>query len=139
MLELAVLLRALQFSAQHAHHIAARAVFMQDHEFLAEIYNKMDSDYDSVIERFIGIHGAEALDEQSVLSAAVQKCAAYPVKSAKENKELFLMCINAIKEINAKIETLCKVPGVTQGSIQMLGNFADANEVILYKLKQRVK
>ena len=47
--------------------------------------------------------------------------------------------INAIKEINAKIETLCKVPGVTQGSIQMLGNFADANEVILYKLKQRVK
>jgi DNA-binding ferritin-like protein len=139
MLELAILLRALQFAAQHAHHVAARAVFNQDHEFLAEIYSKMDSDYDSTIERFIGLNSAEALDEQAVLAAAVQKCATYPVKAAKENKELFIACIAAIKEINAKIEMLCKAPGVTQGSVQMMGDFADKNEILLYKLKQRVK
>ena len=40
MLELAVIVRSLQFYAHHAHHICARMVFMQDHEFLAEIYTK---------------------------------------------------------------------------------------------------
>lgn len=137
MLELAIALRALQFYSHHAHHIVARAVFFQDHEVLGEIYAKAESDYDNVIERFIGTKGAEALDEQSVLSAAVQKCGTFPLKGVTENKVVLSACLQQIKDINAKIELLCKVPGVTQGSIQMVGNIADANEVLMYKLQQR--
>lgn len=139
MLELAVLIKSLEFYSQQAHHVCARAVFNQDHAFLGEIYTKMNGDYDSVIERFIGLNGDAALDEQSVFSQAVQKSAQSPVKGVQENKVFFVNCLKAIKEINAKIEVLCKVPGTTQGTIQMLGNCADLNEVLIYKLQQRCK
>ena len=139
MLELATALRALQFYAHHAHHICARAVFNQDHETLGEIYSKADSDYDNVIERFIGTKGDSALDEQAVLVAAVQKCGQTPVKGVVENKVLLSNCLTALKEINAKIEVLCKTPGISQGTIQMIGDQANSNEVLIYKLQQRCR
>lgn len=139
MLDLSVLLRALQLYAHHAHHICARIVFSQDHETLAEIYTKAETDYDDVIERFVGLKGQEALDENKVLMAACQKVQALPMKDAKENKELLKSCLDLIEQINAKIEPLCKDPKATQGTIQMLGNIADKNEVLVYKLKQRLK
>lgn len=139
MLELAIALRALQFYSHHAHHIVARAVFFQDHEVLGEIYAKAEGDYDNVIERFIGTKGAEALDEQSVLSAAVQKCGTFPLKGVTENKVVLATCLQQIKEINAKIELLCKTPGVSQGTIQLIGDQANQNEILIYKLQQRCK
>jgi len=139
MLDLSVILRCLQLYAHHAHHIAARVVFSQDHEFLAEIYTKAETDYDNVIERFIGLKGDAALDENKVLASACSKVQALPLKDAKENKEMLKVCLDLIKQINAKIETLCKDPKATQGTIQMLGNIADANEILIYKLNQRLK
>jgi DNA-binding ferritin-like protein len=139
MLELAVLVKALELFSHSAHHIVARAVFIPDHEMLGGIYSKMNTDYDNIIERFVGLKGSEALDEQQVLQAAVQKCGASSLKGVAENKAVLLVCLQHIKDINAKIEVLCKEPGVTQGSIQMLGNIADANEVLIYKLQQRCK
>jgi DNA-binding ferritin-like protein len=139
MLELASNLRALQFYAHHAHHIVARVVFNQDHEILSEIYTKADSDYDNVIERFIGLNGDVSLNEHQVLSVAVSKIAALPMKDVKENKELLKTCLDLIKEINSKIEILCKDPKTTQGTIQMIGDIADKNEVLCYKLSQRLK
>lgn len=139
MLDLSVLIRSLQLYAHHAHHIAARVVFNQDHEFLAEIYTKAETDYDDVIERFIGLKGDAALDENKVLAAVCSKVQALPLKDVKENKELLKVCLDLIKQINAKIETLCKEPNVSQGTIQMIGNIADKNEVLIYKLNQRLK
>jgi DNA-binding ferritin-like protein len=139
MLDLAALLRTLQLYAHHAHHIAARVVFNQDHDMLAEIYTKAETDYDDVIERFIGLKGDENLDESKVLMVACQKVQALPMKDTKENKELLKVCLDLITQINAKIEPLCKDPKSTQGFIQMVGNIADKNEVLMYKLKQRLK
>jgi DNA-binding ferritin-like protein len=139
MLDLSSLLRTLQLYAHHAHHICGRIVFNQDHAMLAEIYAKAETDYDDVIERFIGLKGEEALDESKVLMVACQKVQSMPMKDVKENKELLKACLDLILQINAKIEPLCKDPKATQGSIQMLGNIADKNEVLVYKLKQRLK
>lgn len=138
MLDLAMLLRVLQLYAHHAHHICARIVFNQDHAMLAEIYTKAETDYDDVIERFIGLKGMEALDESKVLSVACQKVQALPMKGVKENKELLKTCLDLIEQINAKIEPLCKDPKSTQGTIQLLGDCANKNEVLIYKLKQRL-
>lgn len=139
MLDLAVSLLCLKLYAHKAHHVVAGAMFVPDHEILGEIYSKADSDYDDIIERFIGIHGADALDEQRVIELAVQKCGKYSVKGIKENKELLKVCLDSIKEINLKIEGLCKKAGVTQGTIQLIGDIANKNEVLIYKLQQRVK
>jgi DNA-binding ferritin-like protein len=139
MLDLAVSLLCLKLYAHKAHHVAARVAFIPDHEMLGEIYEMADSHYDDVLERFIGTHGDEALDEQRVIEAAVQKCAKYPIKGVKENKEYFKVCIESLNEINSKIEALCKKPEISQGTIQLVGDIANKNEVILYKIKQRCK
>ncbi len=139
MLDLSVLLRTLQLYAHHAHHIAARVVFNQDHDTLAEIYGKAETDYDNVIERFIGLKGDAALDENKVLSVACSKVQGLPLKDTKENKELLKVCLDLTKQINAKIEILCKESTTTQGTLQMLGDIADKNEVLVYKLQQRLK
>lgn len=139
MLDLAVSIRALQFYSHHAHHIVARIVFNQDHGMLGEIYGKMDGDYDSVIERFIGTQGEQGLDEAQVLMAACKKATSMPMKGVKENKELLSHCLMQVKDINSKIEALCKSGKLSQGTIQMLGNIADTNEVLVYKLQQRLR
>lgn len=138
-LELSASVRALQFYAHHAHHVCARIVFSQDHAMLAEIYTKAETDYDNIIERYIGLKGDAALDESKVLMMACQKVQKLPMKDVKENKILLKACLDLILEINSKIEPLCKEPNASQGTIQMLGNIADANEVLVYKLKQRLK
>lgn len=138
MLELAAKLRALQLYGHHAHHIVARIVFMPDHEMLSEIYSKAESDYDNVIERFIGLKGSEALNENQVLVSAVNRVQKMPLKAVKENKEVLQNVLKLIEEINADIEKLCKGSEITQGTLQMVGDIADKNEVLIYKLKQRI-
>lgn len=48
-------------------------------------------------------------------------------------------CLMLIQECNQKIEVLCKQPNVTQGTIQLYGDVASKNEVLVYKIKQRIK
>lgn len=139
MIELAILVQSLKMYAHAAHHICARVVFNQDHDTLSAIYTQADSDYDDLIERYIGIYGDESLDEAKIITSAAQKMTQMPLKDAKENKELLKACLDTIKEINAKIEPLCKNPKTSQGTIQMLGDIANRNEVTIYKLKQRIK
>jgi DNA-binding ferritin-like protein len=139
MLELAVTLQTLKLYAHAAHHICARVVFNQDHDTLSDIYSKADSDYDDVIERYIGIYGDESLDEAKIISSAAQKMANLPLKQAKENKELLKTCLDLHKDICSKIEVLCKNGKTSQGTIQLLGDIANASEVTQYKLKQRLK
>lgn len=139
MLDLAIALLVLKQYSHHAHHIVARVVFNQDHSTLGDIYTQADSDYDDVIERFIGLNGDENLDEAKILSIAAQKVASLPLKGVKENKELLKQALELIQGINAKIEVLSKDPKSTAGTIQLIGDIANRHEVLVYKLKQRLK
>lgn len=139
MLELAINLRVLQFYAHHAHHICARLVFMPDHEFLSEIYTKAEQDYDDVIERYIGLNGDSSFNEAQLLSMSAQKVEGLSLNTAKDNKEMLLTCLSLIQQINSKIETLCKQSDITQGTLQLLGDQSNKNEILVYKLKQRTK
>jgi DNA-binding ferritin-like protein len=139
MLELAILVKCLELYSHCAHHIVSKAVFIPDHEMLGSLYSKMNGDYDNIIERFVGLKGSEALDEQQILLQAVQKCGTLPLKGNAENKPLLVNCLQQLKAINAKIELVCKEPGITQGTIQLLGEQVNQNEILLYKLQQRCK
>lgn len=140
MKELQILLRSLQLYAHQAHNLCARIVFHQDHEMFAEIYTKAESDYDSITERAIGLSGEEAVCSlQELLQGCFSKLSSIQDKSVKENSIYYQVILSLIKEINAKIEPLCKSGSLTQGTIQMLGDIADKNEVLLYKINQRLK
>lgn len=139
MKDLAILLRSINLYAHSAHNLCARVVFLQDHEFFNEIYSAANVAYDSVIERIIGLYGEEAvpaLPEQ--LEALHQILSQLPEKGVKENAIYFQVLLEKQKMVCEKIEELCK-SGLPQGTIQMLGNIADASEVLQYKLKQRIK
>ena len=139
MKELAILLRSLNLYAHSAHNLCGRIPFFQDHEFFNEIYSAADTNYDSVIERMIGLSGEDSvpsLPEQ--LEAIYQILSQLPEKGVKENAIFFQVILEKQKMVCSKIEELCK-SGLPQGTIQMLGNIADQSEQFQYKISQRLK
>lgn len=138
MVQIAIQLRAMQLAMHNAHHFCSRVVFLQDHEFFAEVYSFAEDSYDSVIERMIGLGKESELNMGLVIDQVASLVKAAPVQ-AKENKEYYLHLLKMIQSCKSQIEQACKVPGTSQGTIQMLGNIADKFEVFEYKIKQRTK
>jgi DNA-binding ferritin-like protein len=139
MKELQILLRSLQLYAHSCHHLAARVVFLQDHEFLAEIYNAAETDYDAISERIIGMMGEEqypSLGEQ--MKAVFAKVKDLPLAGIKQNAVMF----NAILQLEQEICAACAqaiASGVSEGTKQLIGDICNRLEVEQYKIKQRVK
>jgi DNA-binding ferritin-like protein len=138
MKELAITLRCLQLYAHNAHNLVARIVFMQDHEMLGEIYTAAEGDYDSVIERIIGLYGSEQVNLVEIQHMACQKMATLP-SVVKENSMYFQAILQLESDICTKVNELVRGQKVTVGTEQMIGDIADRSEVRQYKLKQRIK
>lgn len=139
MINLLVHLRAMQLFSHHAHNLVSRAVFFQDHDFFGEVYPQLESDYDSVIERIIGLQGEGQLALQPLLQAVVAKIANAPSVGVKENKVFFQYLLQQEQELCKLVEELAKVPGTSQGVIQTIGTIAEKSEIRQYKIKQRIK
>ena len=137
MMSLAVCLRALQIISHHYHNVCGKIAFHQDHEFFAEVYSAAESDYDSVIERIIGKDGVQAINLDMILTQVSAKVKAMP-KSAPENKAYYEALLSQIEYINAEIGKLIDSKSVSRGTEQMIGNIADKNEVLVYKIKRRI-
>lgn len=137
MKELAILFRLLQLYSHNCHNLVARTVFFSDHAFLGELYDGYTDDYDDIIERIIGLYGADNISLNEIQMAAVQRLITFPDKFS-ENSQCFNKITELEKELCAKIEVICKTPGVTQGTIQLVGNQADKSESRQYKLRQRL-
>lgn len=136
MSELLILLRTKQLFAHNLHNTVSRIVFLQDHEFLGDIYSKAEGHYDSVAERMIGLGQAPNLVQ--VQEQAVATLKQLP-ENFKDNTEALATLCDLNKHILAKIEVVCKMPGISQGTLQLVGGIADEIEVECYKLGQRVK
>jgi DNA-binding ferritin-like protein len=139
MIQLLAHLRAMQLFTHHAHNLVSRAVFFQDHDFFGEVYPQLESDYDSVIERVIGLQGEGQLALQQLLQAVVAKIASAPSVGVKENKVFFEYLLQQEQELCKLIEEICKMPGVSQGTIQTIATIGEKSEIRQYKIKQRVK
>jgi DNA-binding ferritin-like protein len=111
-------------------------VFKQDHEMLGDIYEKADGHYDSIIERLIGLGRTPNIP--TINLQAAQKLQQL-VLSYKENAECFSAILNLNKQILQNIEMLAKSPGISQGTLQLIGGHADEIEKENYFLGQRLK
>lgn len=134
MKELAIILKALNIFAHNSHNLVSRVVFNQDHEFLAEIYEAADTNYDDVVERMIGLGMTPDLNEINML--ACQKAVSIPL--GQDNFSKLQACLELEKATCQIIEQLVRTNQVTVGTEQMIGNIADKSEVRQYKLKQRM-
>ena len=129
-MKIAVLLRYMQFYAHMGHNLLGGKTFFQDHSFLGDLYGAYEDEYDSVVERMIGL--GEELDLIKVHENAA---------AALDKPESYEKCFN---ELLTCEEHLCKmieevVKESSQGTMQLLGGIADNSEMRQYKLKQRLK
>ena len=138
MLKCAISLRALQMYSHHVHQLAARVPFFADHEFLGELYEKAEEQYDSIIERIIGLKGEDGLQLELILQGVLQRIIGLPTVGVQSNSIFFQEILKLEMEVCAYIAEEIKL-GVSPGTEQLLGNICDELEVSIYKLKQRLK
>ena len=136
MTEIAIQLRLMQLLAQNCHNLVSRSVFMPDHELLGSLYDKYVTDYDSVVERMIGLNQTPDLVQLQVQAA--QKLTQIPL-TYKENAECFRALYQLEKQLQQMIEMTCKSGKCSQGTIQLLGDIANQSEMNSYKMGQRIK
>lgn len=138
MLELAVLLRAIQLYAHSAHHLCARTPFHQDHAFFSDVYQAAEAGYDSIIERIIGLYGEDSVELNRIVSEVAAKLQGCPSTGVKENKAFYEQQLKFEKELCSLVETICKNPKASQGVIQTVSTMGELSEIRQYKIKRRL-
>lgn len=132
MKELAIVLRAAQFYAHHAHNIAKGATFFEDHEYFGELYSAYEGAYDGVIERIIGLGGSPDINQIGMQAMKMSSG-----HQSTGNRE----CFEYLLEFEETICEMCKKfnEGASLGTQNFIQGLADQSEMRQYKIKQRLK
>lgn len=138
MKELLVLLRAMQIYSHSAHHLCKGTSFFSDHEFFGDTYSALESDYDDVAERIIGLYGEQPLQLQPLLVAVTQKLTDAPSIGVQDNKEFFIHQLKMEESLCGLIKKIIDA-GVTPGTDQLIGEICNKSESRQYKIKERLK
>lgn len=139
MYQLLVCLRALQIIAHHYHNLCARVAFQADHEFFKEVYESAEEDYDSVIERIIGIQGEDKLNLQALMMAVIKKVGEAPSVGVSNNKVFYEEVLKHEIYICDIVKEVISTSMISPGTEQLIGEIANKSEVRQYKIKQRIK
>ena len=133
----AVLFRAAQLYAHHAHNHVQGKTFHEDHDFFGGLYPAYEAAYDGCIERCLSLQG-KPINTISLASDAVDILSDLPSMPGDCNNGFYTGVLHLEKAICTYIESCTKTP-MSEGTRQMLGNLADESEVRQYKIKQRLK
>jgi len=128
----AIILRALQLYAHNAHNLAKGKTFLEDHEFLGELYGAYEGEYDSLVERMIGL--GEEPDLNEITKEAADAATA---NEFKDNDNAFSVLLVTEKELCSSIEK--DMTDASNGTQNLLQTIADNSEMRQYKLKRRLK
>ena len=133
MKNVAILLRALQLYAHEAHNKHCGGCnFLQNHEFLGELYAAFESDYDSVVERIIGLTGDCDID-------SITESAAEIACKAKTGDALTAFAVLMATENNLRDLCTKENKSATLGTQNLLQGIADKSEMRHYKYQQLLK
>ena len=128
----AIILRALQLYAHNSHNLAKGKTFLEDHEFLGELYGAYEGEYDSIVERMIGL--GEEPDLNDITKEAADAATA---NEFKDNENAFSVLLVTEKELCSSIEK--DMTDASNGTQNLLQGIADNSEMRQYKLKRRLK
>ena len=128
----AIILRALQLYAHNAHNLAKGKTFLQDHEYLGELYSAYEGEYDSLVERMIGV--GEEPDLNEITKEAADAATA---NEFKDNDNAFSVLLVTEKELCSSIKK--DMTDASNGTQNLLQTIADNSEMRQYKLKRRLK
>jgi DNA-binding ferritin-like protein len=131
LIELATLFRIINLYAHHAHNMASGATFMQDHAFFAEVYTQADENYDALIERHIG-----TVDDNVDLCAIIKD--SYDLIE-KMSDDYYQTIFVLLKECVNSIDEMSKDGKLSSGTLNLIQGQADMIEILIYKIKRRLK
>jgi DNA-binding ferritin-like protein len=135
MLNLAIALRSLQLYAHNCHNLASGMTFFSDHSFFGDVYAQAEVDYDSIIERLLGM--GKDLDLYQVQYKACESISNMPVKS--DNEEYFKQILKMKLAIIKQVDALAKAKILPSGTEQLVTEISNKTEVDVYKIRQRLK
>lgn len=135
MLQLIILLRTMHLYYHQVHHVVGGPNFFADHAFLDGVYNKTNSWYDSVVERFVGQdNDTNKLDLNHIIYEVSELLSEYPINSDPEH--LLSQGLTMEKSLCEMIALVS--PNVSEGTKQLIGDIANESEVRQYLLQRRL-
>lgn len=129
LLRLATILRAGQLFAHEAHNCAKGPTFFADHAFLGDVYSAYESDYDDVIERYIGMTG-ECPDVREIVSNALEL-----LEGLTDPWEGIIVLD---KSLCAFASEYCSNEKVSEGCKQLVGEICNKAEKRTYLINRRI-
>lgn len=132
--ELLILTRALNLIYHHMHNVAKGQSFFSDHKALAKIYDELDSDYDNLVERRIGLTGS--FDRASLSEVLQQACEIVSSMPESEMNEMFNFAMSIESEYVRELKNA--EAGQSSGTVNMLQGLSDASEVRAYLISRRL-
>jgi DNA-binding ferritin-like protein len=132
--EVAGAYRAAQFIAHNFHNLVKGPTFLEDHEFLGELYGEYEEAYDGCIERIIAFTGAA-----DVTGITTKACAAAAQinPNGKSSSDMFTIILGLERGFCALIKAA--VPDCTDGTQNFLQGLADESEMRQYKISQKIR
>jgi DNA-binding ferritin-like protein len=130
---LATYLRFMQLVVHGFHNVVTGPTFLEIHDFFGELYPAYEKDYDSVIERMMGL-GQSVDFKQITKDAAYLFCEKFGATKPKEMLEQLLDCEKMLCELVAKADV-----GASKGTQQLITEIANQSEMRQYKIGQIIK
>tara|TARA_Y100000593_G_C4055836_1_gene211963 strand:+ start:54 stop:515 length:462 start_codon:yes stop_codon:yes gene_type:complete len=128
-----------------AHHVSKGPAFGGDHvNIYGRIYTELEEDFDSIVEKGLGLSGDETLaDPMAILANAANQLAKYPSPSSRPDEdiamtafELSKMYVDFLDQTYHQFESSgC----LSIGLDDMLMGFANKYETYVYLLQQRTR
>jgi DNA-binding ferritin-like protein len=132
--DVALAFRSAQFIAHNSHNLIKGVTFLEDHEFLGELYQAYEQGYDKCIERIVAFTG-----NADVIGITSKACAisAQFNPAGKTSNEIFSFMLDLEKSICAAIKTA--VPGCSDGTQNLLQDLAEKSELRIYPISQKIR
>lgn len=130
--------RLMNLFYHNAHNLVGRVSFFSDHDFFGSAYGCLDTIYDGIAERGIGLYGMSFLNTGKVLSIVAQKFTSLPSLNVKSNKDYFVASEKLESELRMLCDKVMKDPKTSEGTKNMIAAVMDDSEVRSYKIKQRL-
>jgi hypothetical protein len=136
---LAAIFRFLQFFSHAAHNMTNGCTFFADHKFLQKLYGQYEEAFDATVERLIGLGEIKTAEERLEIDA---KAASILAKADTEDLECAEDWFEVLQDMEVElckaIEKLAKGK-ISQGTLNLIAQFADDSEVRQYRIGQRLK
>ncbi len=133
MKNVAVILRALQLYAHNAHNLAKGKTFLEDHELFGDFYAAYEKEYDSVVERMIGL--GQTVDLRAICQEACDLACGSALPS--DNEKALQTLLATEKSLVEDIEKVYEDGSC--GTQNLLAQIADNSEARQYLLIRRLK